>query len=65
MRLLEELPVPGNIDLDGLGQDVVSLMRNSMARCVVSGRVASTRKYGPGWSGPGYSEFDKGLDREM
>ena len=31
----------------------------------MSGRMASSRKYGLGWSGPGYGQFDKGLNREI
>ena len=27
--------------------------------------MASSRKYGPGWSGQGYGQFDKGLNSEM
>ena len=27
----------------------------------VPGKMASSRKYRPGWSEPGYSQFDKGL----
>ena len=65
MRFLEGWPVPGNIVLDGLGQDVVSLMRR-IARCEVSGigRISSSRKNGLGWSGPGCGQFDKGFDTE-
>ena len=65
MKFLEGWPVPGNVVLDGLGNDLVSLMKVWMARCQVSGKIASSRKYGPGWSGPGYGQFDKGLDGEM
>ena len=64
MGFLEGLPVPGNMILDGL-QDMVSLIKDRIARCEVSGRIASSRKYGPGWFGPGYGQFDKGLDSEM
>ena len=35
---------------DGLGQDMVSLMKDWIARCEVSGRMTSSRKYGLGWS---------------
>ena len=65
MRFLEGLPVPGNMVLDGLGQDVVSLMKDSIPRCEASGRIASSRKYGPGWSGSGTGRLDRGLNREI
>ena len=65
MRFLEGWPVPGNMVLDGLGQDMVSLIKEWIARCEVSGRMASSTKYGPGWSGLGYGQFDKGLNSEM
>ena len=65
MRFLEGWPVPGNVVLNGLGKDLVSLIKDWMASCQVSERMASSRKYGPGWSGPGYGQFDKGLNSEM
>ena len=65
MRFLEGLPAPGNMVLDGLDQDMVSLIKGWIARCEVSGRMTSSRKYGLGQSGPGYGQFDKGLNREM
>ena len=49
VRFLEGLPVPGNMVLDCLGQDMVSLIKDWIARCEVSGRMASSRKYSPGW----------------
>ena len=64
MRFLEGLPVPGNVVMDGLGHDLVSLIKDWIARCQVSG-ITSSRKCGPGWPGPGYAQFDKGLDSEM
>ena len=42
----------------GLGKD-------SMPRCKVSGRIASSRKYGPGWSGSGISRFAKRMNRDI
>ena len=54
MRFLEGWPVPGNVVLNGLGKDLVSLIKDWMASCQVSERMASSRKYGPGWFGPGY-----------
>ena len=54
VSLIKDWPVPGNVVLDGLGQDMVSLIKDWIARCEVSGRMASSRKYGLGWSGPGY-----------
>ena len=51
--------------LDGLGQDMVSFTKYWVARCTVSGRTASSRKYGRGWSGSGPGRFDKGLNREI
>ena len=51
---------PGN-----LGHEFASLIKDWIARCQVSGKMASSRKYGPGWPGLGYGQFDKGLDSEM
>ena len=34
-------------------------------RCEVSGRMASSKKYDPGWSAPGYGQFDEGSKNEM
>ena len=99
MRFLEGWPVPGNVVVDGLGHDLVSLIKDWIARCQVSGRIASARKYGPGWPGwpgwpgqliedwiarcdvfgrmasskkyrlgwlgPGYGQFEKGLNSGM
>ena len=44
---------------------LVSLIKDWIARCQVSGRIAISRKYGPGWPEPGYGQFDKGLDSDM
>ena len=41
--------------MDGPGQDVVSLMKDCMARCEFSGRIASPRK--SGLSGLGQDMF--------
>ena len=49
MRFLEGWPAPGNMVLDGLGQDMVSLIKGWIARCEVSGRMTSSRKYGLGF----------------
>ena len=51
--------------MDGFGQDVVSLIKDSIPRCKVSGRITSSRKYGPGWSGSGISGFDKRMNSEI
>ena len=51
MRFLEELPIPGNIVLEGLGHDMVNLIKACIARCEVSGRMANSRKYGLAWFG--------------
>ena len=66
MRFLEGWPDPGSIVLDGLGQDVYSLMRR-IARCEVFGtaRMTRSRKNGLGWSGLGSGQFDKGFDTEL
>ena len=65
MRLLEWWSIAGNMVLDGLGHDLVSLIKDWKARCPVSGKLASSRKYSLGWSGLGYDQFDRGLDSEM
>ena len=65
MRLLEGWSVPGNIILDGLGHDVVSLMKRIARREVSGTGRMSSRKYGLGWFWPGCGEFDKGFDTEM
>ena len=62
---MEGLPTPGNIALDGLGQDVVCLIKDCITRCEVSGRMANSRKCGFGGSGSGYGQFDEGLHGEM
>ena len=51
--------------LGGLGQDMVSSIKDKIARCEVSGRMASSRKYRLGRPGPGYGQFDKGLSSEI
>ena len=61
MRFLEGWPL-GNRVLDGLGQDVVSLMKDSIAKFEVLRWMARSRKYGPGSFGFGYGQFDKGLN---
>ena len=43
MRLLEGLPVPGNIVLDGLGQKLIDLITEWIARSLRSGRVARSK----------------------
>ena len=43
------------------GPRLVSLIKDWIARCEVSGRLTSSRKYGLGQSGPGYGQFDKGI----
>ena len=65
VRCLQGWPVPGNMVLDGLGQDMVSLIKDRITRCEVSGRMASSKKYDPTWSAPGYGQFDEGLKSEM
>ena len=51
--------------LDGVGQDMVSLIKDGIARCEVSGRMASSRKCGLGWFGLRFGWFEEGLDSEM
>ena len=51
--------------LDGPGQDVVSLMKDCMARCELSGRISNSRKYGLEWLGPGSFQLHKGWHRDM
>ena len=51
--------------LGGLSPDMVSLIKDWITICNVSGRMASSRKYRLGWPGPGYGQFDKGLNSEM
>ena len=51
--------------MEVLSQDMASLIKDGMARCYVIGRIANSRKYGLGWFGSGYGQFDKGLDSEM
>ena len=51
LSVLERWLDPGNLVLEGLGQDVVNL--------------ASSRKYGPGWFGSGTGRFDEALKSEI
>ena len=44
--------------LDGLGPDMASLIKYWTAR-------STAKKYGPGWSGLGYGQFDRGLESEI
>ena len=48
-RCEEGWPVPGNMVLDGLGQDMAHLIKDRKAKCKVSERMASARKDGPSW----------------
>ena len=43
---------------------MVSLIQDWIARCE-SGRMASSRKCDPGWSGPGYGHVIEGLDSDL
>ena len=51
--------------LDGLDRNMVSLMKEWIARRGVSGRMASSKKYGPGWTVSGTGRFDEGLNSEI
>ena len=40
MKFLGVLPIPENMVLEGLGQDVINLEKDLKAQCKVSGRMA-------------------------
>ena len=65
MRFLEGLPIPGNVVLEGLGQDMASMIEDWITRCEFSGRMANFVNYCLGGSGSEYVECEKGLNNEM
>ena len=44
---------------------MASMINDWIATCMVSGSIASPRKYGRGWFGSGTGRFHKGLNRDL